>query len=139
MIEEIIGNIFYLSPHYQNSPAEAPPQNKVVRYTPYEHATKPIQYARSLLCGRIARSQQICGNNRLEIVRSILEVCTELHDPPNLFPWKTLTRATHGIRNAEALPHVRTVRNMSVKNVRNMSQKRVRNMSLKDATNDRKK
>ena len=89
-IEEIVGRHFRLSLHHVNSPLNPEGTLWVTRFAPEELVHKPVQYARGLISGRLARVEQILGPLRpVDTLRALWEL-SELHDPPHFFRWRTL-------------------------------------------------
>ena len=112
--EKVVGHQFVLIPALTNTPAPQTqdPLPPVTRFPPYTWAFRPIRHVRSLLAARLARTAQVSGDSQLPILRAAWELMVELHEAPNYYPWRTLKKATNGIRQPRHQTIIRRVRAM---------------------------
>lgn len=59
----------------------------------------------------MARAEQILGAHQpMHMYRAVWELCNELHEPPNWYPWAIIRKGSHGIRKTSYLDLLQKVR-----------------------------
>ena len=88
--EEIVGTHFVITPRLTNSKEDLKESDRTTQFTPYEHVQFPSSYIRNLLSARLDRVEQISGQNPVTALKALWELCVELHEAPNEYPWEVI-------------------------------------------------
>ena len=95
---------FYLRPYDKLSVVEIQKtENPISRFVPAPFNGSPLRDIRSLVIGRLARTEQIIGDEQCfeaEGVRMVWSLLVDLTDSSRSYTWPTIVKALAGSRNA---------------------------------------